>query len=98
MSSVHKDGKPATALFQELCGDVWAFKDKAIAFANNVLIGGPQELMQWAEEEHNYANFRPLQLYTTLAEEAYKTHLNTRKVSMTCHHYRLQQQTCHELP
>lgn len=83
-------------LFQELRGDVWVFKDKAITFANDVLIGGPQEFMQWAEDEHNYTNFRPLQLFTTLAEEAYKTHLNSRKVRIKHrHHCQLQLQMCH---
>jgi len=69
-----------------LRGDAWGFKEKAITFANNTLVGGPQEFMQWAEDEHNYTNFRPLQLYTTLAEEAYKTYLNSRKVIIMYHH------------
>ena len=58
------------------------FNDKAIAFANNVLIGGPQELLQWAEQQHAYENFRPLQLYVTLAEESYKKHLISKQVSI----------------
>jgi hypothetical protein len=59
------------------------FNDKAIAFANNVLIGGPQELLLWAERQHAYENFRPLQLYVTLAEESYKKHLISRQVSIS---------------
>ena len=60
---------------------MWVFKDKAVAFVNNQLIGGPEDFLRWAEHEHNYENFRPLPLYHTLAEEAYKGYLNSTNVS-----------------
>ena len=69
-------------------GEMWVFNDKAMAFANNVIIGGPQEFLQYAEREHAYENFRPLPLYVTLAEEAYKTHLISRKVCILLLPYR----------
>ena len=37
-----------------------------------MLIGGPEAFMNWAQQEHNYENFRPMPLYETLAEQAYK--------------------------
>jgi peptidyl-prolyl cis-trans isomerase-like 6 len=62
---------------------MWVFDDKALTFANSILIGGSKELLQWAEEEHSYENFRPHPLYVTLAEEAYKTHLLSKKVTVS---------------
>merc|ERR1711976_604531 len=62
---------------KELGGEMWVFKDKAVAFVNSQLIGGPEDFLDWAEKEHNYENFRPLPLYHTLAEEAYKGYLNS---------------------
>ena len=56
------------------------FSDKAMVFCNEEFIGGPGEFLKWAEQEHNYENFRPKPLYETLAEEAYKNHLNSNKV------------------
>jgi len=67
-------------LIQELQGEVWVFGDKAICFANEMLIGGPQDFLHWAEEEHDYVNFRPLSLYSTLAEEAYHLYRTSSKV------------------
>ena len=57
------------------------FKDKAIIFINNKLVGGPNTFLKIAEQEHNYENFRPLPLYETLAEESYKEHLNSKNVN-----------------
>ncbi len=56
------------------------FSDKAIIFVNGEFLGGPSEFLKWAEQEYNYENFRPSALYQTLAEEAYKNHLNTQQV------------------
>ena len=56
------------------------FSDKTMVFCNEEFIGGPGEFLKWAEQEHNYENFRPKPLYETLAEEAYKNHLNSNKV------------------
>jgi peptidyl-prolyl cis-trans isomerase-like 6 len=64
---------------KELRDEMWVFDDKAMAFANDALIGSPQVFLRWAEQEHNYENFRPLPLYITLAEEAYNTHLASKK-------------------
>lgn len=68
-------------LSQELGGDMWVFKDKAVIFMNDHLIGGPEDLMVWAEDRFNYKNFRPLPLYETLAEACYKKYLNSTNVS-----------------
>jgi len=59
---------------------MWLFDDKAICFANGILVGGPQEFMSWAEKEHAYENFRPLSLYSTLSEEAYHLYRTSSKV------------------
>ena len=67
-------------VFQELRGETWVFSEAAIVTVNGVLIGGPTDFLKWAEQEQNYENFRPMALYETLAEEAYKEHLNSQKV------------------
>ena len=59
---------------------MWVFNEKVIAYVNGTLIGGPKQFLEWAEQEHNYENFRPLSLYETLAEKAYITHMNDTKV------------------
>ena len=66
--------------FQKLRGESWIFKDNAIAFQNDQLIGGPHAFQSWAETEHGYESFRPLPLFETLAEEAYINHMNAKKV------------------
>jgi len=61
-----------------LRGEAWAFDEKAIVFVNNQLIGGPDEFIGWAEENHNFEEYRPEPLYYTLTEEAYKAKLNSK--------------------
>ncbi|ELU00334.1 hypothetical protein CAPTEDRAFT_184272 [Capitella teleta] len=61
---------------KDLGSEMWVFKDKSVIFVNNRLIGGPEDLLLWAEEKFNYKNFRPLPLYEALAESSYKKHLN----------------------
>ena len=68
----------SVCFIQELKGETWVFNEKAIVFLDNRLIGGPSDLLTWAETEHNYQNFRPTPLYETLAEEAYKNFLNSQ--------------------
>ena len=59
-------------------GETWVFEEKAIVYLNGQFIGGPSAFLRWAEEEHDYKNFRPEPLYESLAEEAYKSYLNTQ--------------------
>jgi len=63
---------------KEQRGETWNFDEKAIYFVNDEPCGGPMNLFQWAESEHKYENFRPMPLYETLAEQAYKRYLNSR--------------------
>ncbi|CAL1546855.1 unnamed protein product [Lymnaea stagnalis] len=63
---------------KELRGEAWGFSDKAIAFVNGALIGGPDDFISWAEDNHNYEEYRPEPLYFTLTEEAYKKKLNSQ--------------------
>jgi len=63
---------------KELRGEAWAFDEKAIAFVNNELVGGPDDFITWAEENHNFEEYRPDPLYYTLTEEAYKAKLNSQ--------------------
>ena len=60
---------------------MWLFNDNAVVFCNDVVIGGPKDFLQWAEREHGYQSFQPLPLYTTLADESYKSHFMSQKVS-----------------
>ncbi|CAH1799867.1 unnamed protein product [Owenia fusiformis] len=64
---------------RRLKDETWAFNKKAITFCNDVLIGGPTEFAQWAEENYNYEDFRPQTLYETLTQEAYVNYLNSQK-------------------
>ena len=65
---------------QNLRGETWQFKEKAICFVNGQLQGGPVEFLQWAVENYGYEDYRPEALYQTLTEEAYKTCLNKKNV------------------
>ena len=65
--------------FQELKGETWAFTDKVIAFVNGECIGNSQQFLEWAEEQYNYENFRPIPLYDTITEKAYAEYLNSTK-------------------
>ena len=47
---------------------------------NNELVGGPDDFITWAEENHNFEEYRPDPLYYTLTEEAYKAKLNSQNV------------------
>jgi len=61
---------------RDLAGETWVFDEKAIVYLGGNLLGGPSAFLEWAQLTHNYTNFRPAPLYETLAEEAYKNHLN----------------------
>lgn len=63
---------------KELRGETWTFAEKAITFQNGKLIGGPEDFLQWAAENYNYEEFRPVPLLHTLTEEAYKSCLNDK--------------------
>ncbi|KAI0221765.1 putative inactive peptidyl-prolyl cis-trans isomerase-like 6 [Lamellibrachia satsuma] len=64
---------------RELRGDMWQFNESTLVYVDDLLIGGPKEFIQWAEEEHGYENFRPVALYTTIAEQEYKNFLNNKR-------------------
>merc|ERR1711936_1348679 len=64
---------------KELRGEAWNFDEKAIAFVDGELIGGPDDFIGWAEDNHNFEEYRPEPLYYTLTEEAYKAKLNSQK-------------------
>ena len=68
--------------FQELRGEAWQFDEKAITFVDGELIGGPEDFIQWAKQNHNFEEFRPQPLYVTLTEEGYKGHLNSQNVGV----------------
>ncbi|KAH3826531.1 probable inactive peptidyl-prolyl cis-trans isomerase-like 6 [Dreissena polymorpha] len=63
---------------KELRGETWTFQEKAIAFQNGKLIGGPEDFIKWAVENYSYEEYRPKALLQTLTEEAYKTCLNDK--------------------
>lgn len=64
---------------KELRGETWVFNEKVITFLNNELIGGLEEFFHWACSTWNHEDFRPESLYETLADRAYKEHLNATK-------------------
>ena len=59
---------------------MWKFSESTLVYVDDQLIGGPKEFIEWAEEEHGYENFRPVALYTTIAEQEYKNFLNHKHV------------------
>ncbi|CAK8671560.1 putative inactive peptidyl-prolyl cis-trans isomerase-like 6 [Clavelina lepadiformis] len=63
----------------ELKGDMWSFSEPVICFVNGNLIGNHKELLQWAQDEHGYEDFRPAPLYSAIAEEAYKEYFTESK-------------------
>ena len=63
-------------------GECWQFKEKAIAFQNGQLIGGPEDFLKWATDNYNYEEYRPEPLLQTLTEESYKTCLNDKNVRL----------------
>ncbi len=52
-----------------------------MVFVDGNFIGGTAEFIEWADRNFQYADFRPTPLYDTLAEDAYKSYLNAKKVS-----------------
>lgn len=63
---------------KELRGETWTFEEKAIAFKNGQLIGGPEDFLKWAATNYNYEEYRPDPLLLTLTEESYKKCLNDK--------------------
>ncbi|XP_060562468.1 probable inactive peptidyl-prolyl cis-trans isomerase-like 6 [Ruditapes philippinarum] len=63
---------------KELRGETWTFEEKAITFQNGKLIGGPEDFLRWAAENHNYEEYRPQPLLEILTEEQYKSCLNNK--------------------
>jgi len=59
---------------------MWSFDDKAVIFVDDVVVGGPLEFLLWAEEHHQYADYRPHALHVTLTEQAYTTFLTSKQV------------------
>nr|CAB3265070.1 peptidyl-prolyl cis-trans isomerase-like 6 [Phallusia mammillata] len=55
----------------ELKGETWSYSDPVICFVDDTLIGNHKELLQWAQDEFNYEDFRPAELYGAIAQEAY---------------------------
>ena len=37
---------------------MWGFNESVMAFVDNQLIGGHEEFLRWAEENHHYKDFR----------------------------------------
>uniref|UniRef100_H2Z9J3 PPIase cyclophilin-type domain-containing protein n=1 Tax=Ciona savignyi TaxID=51511 RepID=H2Z9J3_CIOSA len=56
----------------ELKGDLWAYTESVLCFVNNNLIGNHKELLQWAQYDSNYEDFRPDALYSAMATEGYR--------------------------
>nr|XP_039265133.1 LOW QUALITY PROTEIN: probable inactive peptidyl-prolyl cis-trans isomerase-like 6 [Styela clava] len=55
----------------EIGGDTWAYTDLVMCFVNENSVGNHKELLQWAQDEFNYEDFRPESLYAAMAQEAY---------------------------
>lgn len=63
----------------ELKGEVWAFTDVVMIFADDKLIGDSRSFIRWAIDSHNFEDFRNEALYETLRKEAYAAFIaNTR--------------------
>ncbi|ESN90692.1 hypothetical protein HELRODRAFT_108746 [Helobdella robusta] len=63
---------------KELKGELWSFNNKTLIFLGDDALGGPKELITWAESVDCYENYRPMSLYEVLANEAYKSHVASK--------------------
>jgi len=60
-------------------GEMWSFDQSALVTLNGQILGGFEELKDWAEEHFNYKDNRTDELYELLSEEGYKKHLADSK-------------------
>lgn len=60
---------------KELKGEMWGFRENVLTFVDNELIGGHEEFLEWAEQNYDYKDFRPLPLWHALMKESYKNYL-----------------------
>ena len=59
-----------------------------MVFANDKLIGDMKSFLKWAEDVHNFEEFRTDSLYETLRKEAYASYiLNTKVAPFHCYFY-----------
>lgn len=63
---------------------MWGIESPVIVFLDDTLIGGAKEFIDWAGNNYMYSDYRPASLYINLAEEAFKTHLSSKKVVVYC--------------
>jgi len=56
-------------------GEMWAFDSPAVVTLNGQILGGFEELREWAEENFNYKDNRTDELYELHSDEGYKKHL-----------------------
>jgi len=56
-------------------GEMWAFERPAVVTLNGQILGGFEELRDWAEENFNYKDNRTDELYELLSDEGYKRYL-----------------------
>lgn len=56
----------------EIRGDTWAYADSVMCFIDDNVVGNHGELLQWAQDEFNYEDYRPEPWYSAVAKEAYR--------------------------
>jgi len=57
-------------------GEMWAFDRPAVVTLNGQILGGLEELLEWADEHFNFKDTRTDDLYLMDSEEGYKKHLS----------------------
>jgi len=66
---------------QQLGGQMWTYKDTTMVFVDETLIGCTEKFSEWAAENHDFRDLRPLPLFHALAKQEYKTRLQSTKHS-----------------
>lgn len=68
---------------------MWSFSEPVICFVGGNLIGNHKELLQWAQDEYSYEDFRPAPLYSAMASEAYNEYFTNSEVCFVSKYYTL---------
>ena len=69
---------------------MWGFKDSAIVYLDEELIGDSTTFISWAIQNYNFEDFRNEALYETLRKEAYASFITSTQVNQSiCSHFNL---------
>jgi len=56
-------------------GELWSYKGNTLVLVNGEMIGTAEKFQEWATQQHEFHDHRPLPLYYAIAKEEYKDYL-----------------------